>query len=288
MSWAVWTESDARSALDEAFERPIGSARVAAVLDAWADEEDAGAPRRRGLRLRVDGPIRPRGRAPAPELDWRIRVEAPGRTVDARLVNAHGRATVALDGATYEASRPVLAAVVAAVLGPPDVPAPPDFPAPPDPATPPDATGPHPRRWFHEVTRQGEDFAAGAATERFKASLRLDRVLEDLTGALDAVPGAALVLPPQTLPTPSERRGLAFALRGASADVHVAREDGTLRAIHARGRFRVPASRRTAARSLLGGGFSLSLVLHEVGAEHPIAEPVAARPLPDLLREGAR
>ncbi|MBA2428293.1 MAG: hypothetical protein H0V55_01020 [Thermoleophilaceae bacterium] len=287
MSWAVWTESDARSALDEAFARPIGSARVAAVLDAWADEEDAGAPRRRWLRLRVDGPIRPRGRAQAPELDWRIRVEAPGRTVDARLVNARGRATVALDGATYEASRPVLGAA-AAVLGPPDVPAPPDFPAPPDPATPPDATGPHPRRWFHEVTRQGEDFAAGAATERFKASLRLDRVLEDLTGALDAVPGAALVLPPQTLPTPSERRGLAFALRGASADVQVAREDGTLRAIHARGRFRVPASRRTAARGLLGGGFSLSLVLHEVGAEHPIAEPVAARPLPDLLRKGAR
>jgi hypothetical protein len=197
-------------------------------------------------------------------------VEAPGRTVDARLVNARGRATVALDGATYEVSRPVLGAVAAAVLGPPD------------------ATGLHPRRWFHEVTRQGEDFAAGAATERFKASLRLDRVLEDLTGALDAVPGAALVLPPQTLPTPSERRGLAFALRGASADVQVAREDGTLRAIHARGRFRVPASRRTAARGLLGGGFSLSLVLHEVGAEHPIAEPVAARPLPDLLRKGAR
>jgi len=270
VSWAVWTESDARSALDEAFARPIGSARVAAVLDAWADEEDAGAPRRRGLRLRVDGPIRPRGRGQAPELDWRIRVEAPGRTVDARLVNAHGRATVALDGATYEASRPVLGAVAAAVLGPPD------------------ATGLHPRRWFHEVTRQGEDFAAGAATERFDTSLRLDRVLEDLTGALDAVPGAALVLPPQTLPTPSERRGLAFALRGASADVQVAREDGTLRAIHARGRFRVPASRRTAARSLLGGGFSLSLVLHEVGAEHPIAEPVAARPLPDLLRKGAR
>lgn len=258
VSWAVWTETDARSALDEAFERPIPSARVALVLDAWA-ETSSSPTGRETLTLRLDGPIRARGHDRSPELDWWIRGEAPGRTVDARVVVAGRRAVVTVDGASYDVSRPLVDAVVAGFL------------VTPQPAA---AGSPplRPRRWFHDVSRRGEGVAAGAPTERFRTSLRFDLLLDDLIGAAGRVAGAGLAVSTDVLPTPSERRGLAFALRGASADVHVARKDGTLRAIDARGSFRVPAARRAAARGLDGGGFTFSLALHD-DADRSIEEP---------------
>lgn len=266
VSWAVWTETDARSALDEAFERPIPSARVALVLDAWA-ETSSTPTGREALTLRLDGPIRARGRDRPPELDWRIRGEAPGRTVDARVVVAGRRAVVTVDGTSYDVSRPLVDAVVAGFL---------EAPQPAAAGSPPL----RPRRWFHDVSRRGEGVAAGAPTERFRTSLRLDLLLDDLIGAAGRVPGAGLVAPTDVLPTPSERRGLAFALRGASADVHVARGDGTLRAIDARGSFRVPVARRAAARGLDGGGFTFSVALYD-DTDRPIEEPA-----PSDLKEG--
>jgi hypothetical protein len=263
----VWTETDAREALDEAFARPIGSARVEAALTVELDRADRDA---RRLRAWASGPIRLVGPRRRPDLDWRVGAEGTDEASRARVISAGNRSVVVLEGRAYELDRGLVDGAVRALVGDGGD------------AEGGEPSGLEPRRWFQNVERRGDGRVADEPTERFVAELRVDRLLEDGRRALASATGLGALLP-----TAEERRALAYALRGSRAVIEVGRADGVLRRIDAAGALTIPASRRRQARGVSGGGFAFDLRLLDVDRPQPIPRPPAARPFRELLRRSA-
>jgi hypothetical protein len=238
---ALWVEIDAREGLDEAFTTPIAAAEVDAELSLRVQR--TARPEWR-LLARGAGPTRSSHPGRPPALDWRVTVAAPGARREGRLMSAGERAQLRLPEARFELDR---RSPPGRLLGPPAAGVP---------------LGLVSRSWFQGVERGGEGAVDGAATERFVADLRVDRLLEDADRALRGLTAPLPITP--ALPGARERRNLALALRDSRAIIDVAQEDGTLRRLEAEGRLRIPAARRARPGAVSGGGFSLRLVLRAV------------------------
>lgn len=265
-------ESGVRSALDDAFNESIESARVSVDLEVRVD----GIPQfEQPVRLRMNGPYRSGGDRQLPSLDWNVTLAGGGQSLTGKTVSTGDNAFVVFQGTAYEFGRDRVAQANRGIAA--------------DEQRAENQSlrefGVDPRSWLVDAREEGDATVAGVEVTRYAASLDVGRLVDDLgrvtRRAGNRIGGGA---PPPQL-TPEQRTQLTRVVRDPTFDVYVGNDDGKIRRVAVRAPFSVPPEGRAGAGGASGGALAFSIEFADVDEPQTITAPPNPRPISDLTQQ---
>jgi hypothetical protein len=259
---------DATAKLGDAFKTPIKSANVSLDLSAKVD----GVPQlSQPVALKMNGPFESRGQNKVPKLDWDVNVSGAGQTFTGSIVSTGENAYVGFQGQNYEVGSEAVkqfeqqAAQQNQQQG-----------------LSPEQLGIDPASWVKDAKEDGEEDVAGTKTTKITGGVDVEKMLNDLNGAIDKA-GPAMGQSAQKL-TPEQINQVKQVVKDPTFEAFVA-DDKTLRRMVVNLNFTIPESQRQQASGASGGNLKFSLQFANVGQPAQVEEPTDARPLSELQQQ---
>ncbi len=259
---------DAKQQLSDAFKTPIKSANVSLDMSAKVD----GVPQlSQPVSVKLTGPFESRGKNKVPKLDWDVNVSGAGQTFTGSIVSTGDNAFVGFQGQNYEVGSEVVkqfeqqAAQQQQQQG-----------------LSPKQLGIDPASWVTDAKEDGEEDVAGTKTTKITGGLDIEKMLNDLNGAIDKA-GPAMGQSAQKL-TPEQINQVKQVVKDPTFEAFVA-EDKTLRRLTATINFTIPEAQRQQANGATGGNVKFSLQFANVGQPAQVEEPTDAQPLSELQQQ---
>jgi hypothetical protein len=250
------------SVVEKALDNPVKSARVSLSLDV----EQRG---RRVARLALSGPVRSNGEGRLESFDWRLRIAAAGeRTVAARVMSTGENVFVRYRGTTYEVGERAVAKLNRQAGKGEDVDGLRDL----------SRLGIDLREWFPETAGEPADGeVAGVATEKVAGRLDVSVALKQLAPLLRRPELRAQLGGDVGRLRPRDIEAIDALISDPRFELEAGRDDGKLRRLAARFRFRDPRSG--------GGGGAVRFELRLAGVDEPVRidAPSSGRPIGRLL-----
>ena len=260
---------DAKQQLAEAFKTPIKSANVSLDMSAKVD----GVPQlSQPVSLKLTGPFESRGKNKVPKLDWDVNVSGAGQTFTGSLVSTGDNAFVGFQGQNYEVGTEVVkqfeqqAAQQQQQQG-----------------LTPAQLGIDPASWVKDAKEEGEEDVAGTKTTKITGGLDIEKMLNDLNGAIDKAGPAMGQNNAQKL-TPEQINQVKQVVKDPTFEAFVA-EDKTLRRMSATINFTIPEAQRQQASGASGGNLKFSIQFANVGQPAQVEAPTDAQPLSELQQQ---
>jgi hypothetical protein len=266
-------DGDVEGLLDRAFRESIGSADVRIEADVTLDGLRGFD---RPVRLQATGPYIERKRGlPELDIDVTLGVQGAGQTVQFGLLRADNRAFVKFGGEFYEQSRGGVARANRALSsrGARSSGSLRDL-------------GLLPRTWVVAARDEGEETVAGVQTRHVSGSIDVRSLLRDLGDLVERSGRAVASEGDVARPVSSSQLDrLADAVRTASFDVYVGKEDDVIRRFSVRLQVSVPEEDQASTGGLEGGAMRFSIEFSDVNGDQVVKAPANARPISDLTKQ---
>jgi hypothetical protein len=224
------------------------------------------------LKLTLEGPFRSNGAATLPDLDWRLRGEAGGKRLDARLVTIPDNVFVEYRGTAYEVGEQLIERLNQRLR---------------EGRTDPRelrGLGFDASRWIEDPEVSDAE-VGGVPTRRVSGELDVRALLEGLD-KLFRSPAVSGQLPPGATP-PRIPQDVADkvedAVKDARTETDVGRDDGIMRRNLVELRFEIPEDQRSRLNGLEGGEIKMLFEQSDVNGAQHVTPPSGARPIEELL-----
>jgi hypothetical protein len=261
---------DAKKTLSDAFKTPIKSANVS--LDISAKVE--GVPQlSQPVSLKLSGPYESRGANKVPKLDWDVNVSGAGQTFSGKLISTGDNAFVGFQGQNYEVGTALVKQFEQQATQQTG-----------QQGLTPKQLGIDPGSWIKDAKDDGEEDVAGAKTTKITGGLDIEKMLNDLNGAVDKAGSAMGGSAPSKL-TPEQIAQVRQIVKDPTFEAFVSKDDKTLRRLTTTIAFTIPEAQRQQASGATGGTITFSIQFANVGQPAQVTAPTDAKPLSELQQQ---
>jgi hypothetical protein len=260
---------DAKQTLADAFKTPIKSGNLSLDISA---KVDGVAQLSQPVSLKLSGPFESRGQNKVPKLDLDVNVSGAGQTFTGSLISTGDNAFVGFQGQNYEVGTELVkqfeqqAATQNQKQG-----------------LSPKELGIDPASWLKDPKEQGDEDVAGAATTKITGGLDIEKMLNDVNGAVDKA-GSAMGGNAQKL-TPEQIAQVKQVVKDPTFEAFVSKDDKTLRRLTVNIGFTIPEAQRQQANGATGGSVKFSLQFANVGQPAQVTAPTDAKPITELQQQ---
>jgi hypothetical protein len=261
---------DAKQTLGDAFKTPIKSGNVSLDISA---KVDGVAQFSQPVSLKLSGPFESRGKNKVPKLDWDVNVSGAGQTFTGKLVSTGDNAFVGFQGQNYEVGTALVkqfeqqAATQTQQKG-----------------LSLNQLGIDPASWLKDPKDAGTEDVAGTATTKITGGLDIEKMLNDVNGAVDKA-GSAMGSSSARKLTPQQIAQVKEVVKDPTFEAFVAKDDKTLRRLTVNIDFTIPAAQRQQASGATGGKVTFSLQFANVGQPAQVTAPTGAKPITELQQQ---
>ena len=263
------SSGDAKQTLSDAFKTPIKSANLSLDMSA---KVDGVAQLSQPVSLKLSGPFESRGKNKVPKLDFDVNVSGAGQTFTGSLISTGDNAFVGFQGQNYEVGSDVVKQFEQQAASQTQ-----------QQGLSPKQLGIDPGSWIKDAKDDGDEDVAGAATTKITGGLDIEKMLNDLNGAVDKA-GSAMGSSAQKL-TPEQIAEVKQVVKDPTFEAFVAKDDKTLRRLTVNINFTIPQAQRQQANGATGGNVKFSLQFADVGQPAQVTAPTDAKPLTDLQQQ---